>query len=340
LKTLEKINRKGIRNSRKKENSISAQPARAHAGAPVRADRQPPPVSLSHPRALSPLSLLLPGGPVLSAPFSLSTHTFSLAGLRTPPVRPPSLTSARTPAVDASTSARFLATSARPRPFRARTPLVHFPLLICALSRALALRAQPGSSAAAHRSSPPVPRPLLGARHARCLGKLRHITRNSGHPSIRPLPLWFAWSTLTGSLPHLRHRRPMPSPCPDHRSCVPETSLKVTILTPPLFSPVSHLLARDCSPEYSPVHRGLPSAVQSPQSHSHKPDPAIVFARSSPTSPATPTDLSRPGVPVCLASSVGVAVPAGSGTPSFPTETKSPGAHPIRPTLIGRPDLN
>jgi hypothetical protein len=30
----------------------------------------------------------------------------------------------------------FPATSARPRPFKARTPLAHFPLLICTLSRA------------------------------------------------------------------------------------------------------------------------------------------------------------------------------------------------------------
>jgi hypothetical protein len=54
LKTLEKINRKGIRNSRKKENSISAQVSLA---GPTRADRRPPPVSLFRPRALFPLSL-------------------------------------------------------------------------------------------------------------------------------------------------------------------------------------------------------------------------------------------------------------------------------------------
>jgi hypothetical protein len=137
----------------------------------------------------------------------------------------------------------------------------------------------------------------LSPHRVRCLGKLRHITGNSGHPSVRPLPLWFAWSTLTGSLPQLRCHRPMPSPCPDHCSCIPETSLKVTVLAPPLFSHVSHLLARDCSPEYSPVRRGLPFAARSPQSHSHKPDPAIVFARSSPPSPATRTDPSRPRSP-------------------------------------------
>jgi hypothetical protein len=39
--------------------------------------------------------------------------------------------------VTAPTSARSPATSARPRPFRARAPLAHFPLLIWALSQAL-----------------------------------------------------------------------------------------------------------------------------------------------------------------------------------------------------------
>jgi hypothetical protein len=165
------------------------------------------------------------------------------------------------------------------------------------LAPSLALRAQPGSSAAAHRSPPPVPRPPLSPRRAHCLGKLCHITSGSGHPLVCPFPLWFAWSALTGSLPQLRRHRPVPSPCPDHCSCVPETSLKVTVLAPPIFFHVSHLLACDCSLEYSPVHRGLPSVVRSPQSHSHKHDPAIVFARSSPTSPVTRTDLSRPRSP-------------------------------------------
>jgi hypothetical protein len=58
LKTLEKINRKGIRNSLKLEKPNLAHlaqvgPARESARAPARADRRSPPVSLSRPRVLS-----------------------------------------------------------------------------------------------------------------------------------------------------------------------------------------------------------------------------------------------------------------------------------------------
>jgi hypothetical protein len=96
LKTLEKINRKGITNSLKMEKPNSVQlaqaappPPRARARAPARANRRLPHVSLFCLRALSPLSLPLPGGPVLSALFPSHTRTFSLACPQTPPVRPP-----------------------------------------------------------------------------------------------------------------------------------------------------------------------------------------------------------------------------------------------------------
>jgi hypothetical protein len=52
--------------------------------------------------------------------------------------------------------------------------------------------------------------------------------------------------------------RPASSPCPGHHLRVPGPPLKVTILTPPLFSTVLHLLAHDCSPKCCLVHRGLP----------------------------------------------------------------------------------
>jgi hypothetical protein len=58
--------------------------------------------------------------------------------------------------------------------------------------------------------------------------------------------------------PQFYRRRPASSPCPGHRLRVPGPPLKVTVLTPPLFSPVLHLLARDCSPKCSLVRRGLP----------------------------------------------------------------------------------
>jgi hypothetical protein len=155
----------------------------------------------------------------------------------------------------------------------------------------------PGSSATVRCDRASVPPPLLGARRICFLCKLRHVTRSSGRPLVHPRSLWFTWSMLTGSLPQLHRRRPVSSLCPGHRSCVSETSLKVIVLASPLFSPIVHLLARDCSLECSPVRRGLPSAVRPSQSHSHKPDPAIVLAKSSPTSPAIRTDLSRPRSP-------------------------------------------
>jgi hypothetical protein len=125
------------------------------------------------------------------------------------------------------------------------------------LALSLALRARLGSSTVARRGLALVLWSPSSPRRVRCLGKLRLVTHNPRHPSVRPLPHWFAWSALTGSLPQLCRRRPVPSPCPRCRSRVPEPPLKVTVLTPPLFSPVMHLVARDCSPECSPVRRGL-----------------------------------------------------------------------------------
>jgi hypothetical protein len=84
---------------------------------------------------------------------------------------------------------------------------------------------------------------------------------------IHPFFLWCARSTLTGALlvqTESHRRRPASSPRPCFRSCVPGTPLKVTVLAPPLFSPVSHLLARNYSPEYPPARRELPSTVWPP----------------------------------------------------------------------------
>jgi hypothetical protein len=75
-----------------------------------------------------------------------------------------------------------------------------------------------------------------------------------------PLPLSLS-TTLNSSLsapPQLRRRWPVSSPCPGRRSRVLELPLKVTDLTLPLISPGMPLVTRDCSPEYSPVYRGLP----------------------------------------------------------------------------------
>jgi hypothetical protein len=77
-------------------------------------------------------------------------------------------------------------------------------------------------------------------RRVRCLGKLRVITRNPRRPLLRLLPLWLAWSMLIGSLPQFHRRRPSSSPCLGRRSWAPESSLKVTVLTLPILSPVLH----------------------------------------------------------------------------------------------------
>jgi hypothetical protein len=146
-------------------------------------------------------------------------------------------------------------------------------LSFAALSPSLSpcARDQP-SSATAHQGPPPFRDP-----HRVCsLGKLRCITRSSGRPLNRPFLLWCAQSALTGALlvqPESRRRRPASSPCPSFRLCVPGTPLKVTVLAPTLFSPISHLPSRDCSSEYPPACPELPFAVWPPHPHSHKTDP-------------------------------------------------------------------
>jgi hypothetical protein len=94
--------------------------------------------TVSFPRACS---FSLPHGPHPSAPSASLTS------------RPCS------PAMDAPTTARSPANSARPRPFRPYALLAHFPLLICNINRALSPLLSPcaheqPSSAAAHQGPP------------------------------------------------------------------------------------------------------------------------------------------------------------------------------------------
>jgi hypothetical protein len=137
---------------------------------PSAPDRQNPPVDASpRPRPSPPLSLPLAASRAdLSAPF-LFAHTHVLS--RCPAdhtCQAPSLTSRpRTPTVDEAMSARFPATSARPRPFRDRTLLAQFPLLICAISRS----PSPSLSPCARIQAAPPPlteahRPLHGCCRA------------------------------------------------------------------------------------------------------------------------------------------------------------------------------
>jgi hypothetical protein len=106
--------------------------------------------------------------------------------------------------MDAPTSARSPVTSACPRPFRPRAPLAHFP---CSLvpsvelsCPSLALRMQPDELRLRSPKTATVPRPSLSPHRACSLGKLRGITHSSGHPSVRPFPLWFIQFVLTEAL--------------------------------------------------------------------------------------------------------------------------------------------
>jgi hypothetical protein len=129
MKTLEKINRKAIRNSLEIEKSHfgpfspsrpSPQRVRTCARAPSVPDRRAPPIGANS----SAPSLLLSLSLSLSMPVGQACrHRFSCPRARFPlypadPTCQPSLTSRpRSPAVDAPTSALSTTTSPRPRPF-------------------------------------------------------------------------------------------------------------------------------------------------------------------------------------------------------------------------------
>jgi hypothetical protein len=156
LKTLEKIKRKAIRNSLEKEKNIFSpvSPARPRAR-PRRLTGGPhlPVTACVGARALSPSrcpvgqacrrsprarahSLSLSGGPFPSA-LATRSRSFLLSAPRTPPVRFPVPNISPTPPPWTRPRPRvFRLPPHTLAPFRARTPLAHFPLLICAPSRA------------------------------------------------------------------------------------------------------------------------------------------------------------------------------------------------------------
>jgi hypothetical protein len=190
LKTLEKINRKEIRNSLENGKANSAQVGplgptpRAPASVPARYRSRTGGPRLSAQTCAPLLSLSLLCGANLSAPFifARALSLYIADPTRQPiPNLPPTSS-----ALDAPTSAHSSATFARPRPFRPRALLAHFPPLTCALSRALSpcARRSPKTTA--------VPRPSLSPRRIRPLGKLRRITCSSRLPSVSPFPVWFA----------------------------------------------------------------------------------------------------------------------------------------------------
>jgi hypothetical protein len=139
---------------------IKPSPARACVCAPSVPGRRVPPVGANL-HTLSPSLSCFVGPPCRRRFFSARVRSFSLPHGLHPSVPSASLTSRpRSPAVDAPTTARSPATSARSRLFRPRAPLAHYPPLICALNRApspplsLCSCDQP-SSAAADQGPPP-----------------------------------------------------------------------------------------------------------------------------------------------------------------------------------------
>ncbi|PWZ10899.1 hypothetical protein Zm00014a_034896, partial [Zea mays] len=110
-------------------------------------------------------------------------------------------------------------------PFRDRTPLAHFPLLICALNRT----PFPSLSPCARTQAAPPPltdvcHPFYGRRgtprRVHCLGNLRPITCHLERPLVRLLPLWFVRPALTEAFlaqPENRNRRPASLPHPSLR---------------------------------------------------------------------------------------------------------------------------
>jgi hypothetical protein len=273
LKTLEKTNRKGNRNSRKIEKAISAQvgpfslaPSRTRAS--LVSNRRAPPIGAS----LSAPSLSLPRGPELSAPFSPPPPrplSLSLSLCPTVPTCQSSLTSRpRSPhrgrAHDRAFSSHVRAT----RPARP-PPLSHLHPVPSSLALSLALPTRTGSSATIRRRPPPVPWPPLRSCPVQCHGELHVTVSCSGHPSVCPLPPCCVWSALTGAFScaaRVRHGRPVNPLRLRYYFVMSALLLEVSNLPVPLIWLSPLYSSRDCSPEQSsatvsPPRRSLRSLV-------------------------------------------------------------------------------
>jgi hypothetical protein len=216
-------------------------------------DRRVPPAGAN----LRALSLSLPSGPDLSAPFlSHARRSLSLCPAdppfsSSPTFRPRSPPWTRPRPRDLRPPPHVLA------PFEPRAPLAQLPPLTCALSRTLVpslARARLESSATAHRRLSSDLRPSLSPWPFCCLGEFCLAVSYSGHPLVCPSPLWFAQSALTGAFlaqPESRRRRPEPE-APSHPRRSPsvlEFALKVSTLPMPLFRQVLPQSPCNCSPE-------------------------------------------------------------------------------------------
>jgi hypothetical protein len=201
MKTLEKINRKAIRNSLEIEKSHfgpfspsrpSPQRVRTCARAPSVPDRRAPPIGAnsSAPSLLLSLSLSLDArGPGLSAPFLLPARSLPSLSRRPHLSAVPNL-SPSIPRRGRAHVRAFYDHVPAPAPLLSPTP--------CSSTspRSLAPSAEPprplSRSARTTRAPPPptdVRRPFYGhrgtPRRVCCLGKLRAITRHLEHPSVR-----------------------------------------------------------------------------------------------------------------------------------------------------------
>jgi hypothetical protein len=163
-------------------------------------------------------------------------------------------------------SARSLATSLRQRPARP-PPLAHLRHQPNPLALSLALPTRTESSATAHRRPLPVLRSPSRPRPVFCLGEFHLTVSCSGHPSVCPLPLWFARPTFAAAIlaqSELRHRRPVASL--RHRRCpvTPALPLEVSNMPAPLIRSLLPWLARDCSLELPRAAVNPPRRVQRP----------------------------------------------------------------------------
>jgi hypothetical protein len=131
----------------------------------------------------------------------------------------------------------------RPIPFLQLMPTHSLPSPSCAPSRTPSLSLShsaraPGSSATALCGPSLVLRPPLSLCRAHYLGEFCLFVSSLGHPLVRPQPLLFAQSALTGFLrvqSEPRHHRPEASLCPRRRSSTLESALVVSNLPMPLF---------------------------------------------------------------------------------------------------------
>jgi hypothetical protein len=101
-----------------------------------------------------------------------------------------------------------------------------------------------------------------------------------------------------------------------------------------IYSPVIARRSVPQSAEDSPLPFGRLSPI-----HTNSTPPQCSPGPPQPLQLSGPTSLAL-GVPVCLDSSDGATVSTGSAAPGYSAKLKSPGTHPVRPTLIGRPDFN